>query len=319
MGSRRAAMVIGCLLSGLAPASASAGTYEVGALQQTGGAGLSHRTAGRPCFWLGVGSMVDRCAQSGARRSKSTLVANTAVADGSYVGLVIHRPSGHDNPRTTRCGDSQSKPRQRHRRNFWAHAYVLQEDVRVPPLEQHLHRRDLPRVLKHPMRGAGKSLAAVLERQSLFSLQPPGSGASSRPWNASPTVHALRSPRPDNSQIYAARIGCPISRPASVHEAPTGRLLSTATPREGEHAVRFAARDEGGGISRVGIVADGRAGRSRALEREVRDAFGHTRHRPVPPSGEVTLAFDTPQLPNGTHTIQASVTDAAGNETRSDP
>jgi hypothetical protein len=39
---------------------------------------------------------------------------------------------------------------------------------------------------------------------------------------------------------------------------------------------------------------------------------------PCPLSGEAILALDTATIPNGTHTIQASATDAAGNETRSD-
>ena len=40
---------------------------------------------------------------------------------------------------------------------------------------------------------------------------------------------------------------------------------------------------------------------------------------PCPLSADTTIAFDTTTLPNGQHTVQASVTDAAGNETRSDP
>ena len=44
-----------------------------------------------------------------------------------------------------------------------------------------------------------------------------------------------------------------------------------------------------------------------------------TRHVPCPRAATTTLAFDTATLPNGPHAVQASVTDAAGNETRSDP
>ena len=39
---------------------------------------------------------------------------------------------------------------------------------------------------------------------------------------------------------------------------------------------------------------------------------------PCPLSADATIAFDTATLPNGPHAVQASVTDAAGNETRSD-
>ena len=40
---------------------------------------------------------------------------------------------------------------------------------------------------------------------------------------------------------------------------------------------------------------------------------------PCPLSASTTIAFDTATLPNGPHAVQASVIDAAGNETRSDP
>ena len=40
---------------------------------------------------------------------------------------------------------------------------------------------------------------------------------------------------------------------------------------------------------------------------------------PCPLTADATVALDTATLPNGQHTVQASVTDAAGNETRSDP
>jgi hypothetical protein len=96
--------------------------------------------------------------------------------------------------------------------------------------------------------------------------------------------------------------------------------MDTGAPLEGEKTISFAATDRGGGIERVGIVVDGQSRLQRAADANAaRCHRPFTALKPCPPASNATLALDTATLPNGTHTVQASVTDAAGNETRSDP
>src|SRR5215203_1186923 len=132
MGLRRAAGFVVLFLVLATPASA--GTYEVSLCSTTGGTETTTDGWG-PFFLMGVGSLVDRCAQSGSRRLESTLAPNTTVADGSYVGWSFTAP-----PTTTIANYtlwrtvSPNHGSNGTGGNFWAHAYLLQEDVRVPPL-----------------------------------------------------------------------------------------------------------------------------------------------------------------------------------------
>jgi hypothetical protein len=125
---------------------------------------------------------------------------------------------------------------------------------------------------------------------------------------------------PGQLRIYAARITLADTRSPVLTRAAAGSLLDSTAPVEGERSISFSARDEGGGVARVGISVDGRLAVSRSLnETNPRCAAPYTVTVPCPLTAAATVALDTATLPNGPHAIQASVTDAAGNETRSDP
>jgi hypothetical protein len=121
--------------------------------------------------------------------------------------------------------------------------------------------------------------------------------------------------------IYSARIGLTDPYRPELSRRPSGPLLDSSGPLEGEKSISFSATDRGGGIEKVGLTIDG----ALRLVRPAIDPAASRCHRPFialvpcPLGANTTIAFDTATLPNGPHSVQASVIDAAGNETRSDP
>ena len=102
--------------------------------------------------------------------------------------------------------------------------------------------------------------------------------------------------------------------------SPRGSLLNADGPLEGEQTLTLTASDKGGGIERLGVVVDGQRRADRPANVDAsRCRRPFTTPVPCPLTADATLVFDTATLPNGPHAVQASVTDAAGNETRSDP
>ena len=113
----------------------------------------------------------------------------------------------------------------------------------------------------------------------------------------------------------------PRTRPSCHERAERARSSSDGRRSRASRRSRFAAtrsgrRDREGRRRRRRRAASSACLRIRNATR-CRRPF--TALKPCPPASDNTLAFDTATLPNGTHTVQASVTDAAGNETRSDP
>ena len=132
MGLCRAAIVLALCLLLVAPGSAVAGTYEVSLCSTTSGSGLG--TDGwAPFFVLGSGTITDQCSHGGLRGLESTLAANTTIANGNYVGWSFSAAPG--TTITNYALWRSVRPNQGSNStggNFWAHAYVLNEDVRVP-------------------------------------------------------------------------------------------------------------------------------------------------------------------------------------------
>jgi hypothetical protein len=122
-------------------------------------------------------------------------------------------------------------------------------------------------------------------------------------------------------EIYSARIGLSDLYPPTFVRPPDGSLFAPDAPHEGSRTATLSVADRGAGIETVGIVVDGvvLAQRRAVPSTATRCRRPFLARVPCPSSTSATFAFDTAQLPNGTHTVQASVTDAAGNETRSDP
>jgi hypothetical protein len=120
--------------------------------------------------------------------------------------------------------------------------------------------------------------------------------------------------------IHAAQVDLADPYQPSFDSLPRGSLLDAGGPLEGERTLSLSASDRGGGIERLGVVVDGQRRSDRPADvnaNRCRRPF--TRPVPCPLRAEATLVFDTATLPNGPHAVQASVIDAAGNETRSDP
>jgi hypothetical protein len=121
-------------------------------------------------------------------------------------------------------------------------------------------------------------------------------------------------------RLFASRIRLEDLRPPQFTQSPVGSLLAADAPLEGEKILTFAARDAGAGVEKIGIVVDGRSRLTRPGDPyATRCVRPFTATVPCPRAADAALAFDTAILTNGPHAIQASVTDAAGNETRSDP
>jgi hypothetical protein len=140
------------------------------------------------------------------------------------------------------------------------------------------------------------------------------------PQNGKPSCNAGSDGTYGRFAIYSARVGLEDPYRPELERAPTGSLLTTDHPLQGDKSLSFSATDRGGGIENVGIVVDGQKRLNRSADPNApRCQRPFTALRPCRAATDNTLAFDTAQLPNGPHTVQASVTDAAGNETRSDP
>jgi hypothetical protein len=118
-------------------------------------------------------------------------------------------------------------------------------------------------------------------------------------------------------EIYSARIGLSDLYAPNFVRAPNGSLLATDAPLQGERSITMSTTDRGGGIEKVGVVVDGVVRTQRLSSSRCRRPFMAL--VPCPTSHTATLTLDTAQIPNGTHTLQASAVDVAGNETRSDP
>lgn len=136
-----------------------------------------------------------------------------------------------------------------------------------------------------------------------------------------PGVHGPCGPSaaPGVLGVARARIRLNDSLPP-VLDPPSGPLVTAGALLEGLQAVRLSARDEGGGLESVAVVADG----ATVMEESLSDVAPSCRApfvKVVPCVGATsrTLAFDTAQLPNGDHSIQIAATDAGGNRTLSTP
>jgi hypothetical protein len=123
-----------------------------------------------------------------------------------------------------------------------------------------------------------------------------------------------------SATIHAAQIDLTDPYQPVLDDSPRGSLIDTAGPIEGERTLSLSASDRGAGIERLGVIVDGQPRYQRPADINAsRCRRPFTTPVPCPFKAEATLVFDTATLPNGQHTVQASVTDAAGNETRSEP
>jgi hypothetical protein len=127
---------------------------------------------------------------------------------------------------------------------------------------------------------------------------------------------------PDNGviRIWSARIGLADTISPKIAGAPSGSLIDSAARASGIQVVKFAATDRGGGLQTMGVLVDGEPRAVQPIDP------GNASCRPpyvaVVPcslSSQPTLAVDTRELANGTHSVRVIVSDVAGNQTQSDP
>ena len=190
------------------------------------------------------------------------MAANKLIEDGDYVGWSFTAPPGttigsYTLWRSVRPAHGWGSE------GHWAHAYLLWEDARVPwdgtygvegcveYDERACLQRGNPNV---PLSAANRVSVRNVEVKRLFALMECVAQGSCPPLAS---TWQLR--------ICAARIGLTDTRSPVLTRAATGSLLDTSAPIEGERSMSFAARDEGGGIARVGISVDGRPAISRSL------------------------------------------------------
>jgi hypothetical protein len=104
-----------------------------------------------------------------------------------------------------------------------------------------------------------------------------------------------------------------------VLDPPSGPLMTPGAVLEGVQAVNVVARDEGGGVQRLSVLADGQPAFEQTLE-DIAPTCRQPFVKVVPCAGSTvrTIGFDTGTLPNGKHSIQIAAIDAAGNATVSD-
>ncbi len=134
--------------------------------------------------------------------------------------------------------------------------------------------------------------------------------------------HGVARPFPDSGvvQIISSRIGLADIVPPTFAQPPAGTLLEPRSSISGTQVVRFAATDRGGGLQTMGLLVDGEPRAVQPID------AGNASCRapyvalvPCPLSSQPTLAVDTREIANGTHSVRVIVTDVAGNQTQSDP
>jgi hypothetical protein len=314
---RRAIFLV--VLSALTlPASASAGSYEVTVCTRPDGSSLP-TDRWEPFASTGAGSTRNECRDGlgGQRQLEGELAANTRLAKGQYAGWSFTAP-----PDTT-IGSYTLWRSIRSASGFegdgkWAHSYFLYHDARVPFDSTFVSDTCVdattacaaPGDPTRPYSEANRRGRSGVDVKRLYAvMECVGAGPSCPPVAS-----------PGRLRIYSAQIGITDLHAPALRRAPTGSLVDTRAPVAGDRSLSIAADDKGGGIARVAVVVDGRRLAERSFDPAAAScATPYTIAVPCPLSGQTTLNVDTAQLPNGTHTVQASVTDAAGNETRSDP
>ena len=315
MTSARRALVLALFTLGAVPAAASAGTYDVYSCTLPNGSPAP---------------------MEGWRSDKSseprTLISNTcaAPAPGAFGGALGDRTVSYG-----RAGWFFTAPRSTTISNFtlfrtvhmvtgsyWSTVFAISYGVRGAGVDaQHFAEFCTPWASCWDRGSGSRDPFAVANRVSASGLEVPQVIAEINCKIDAPATSC--DPGSDHGwfEIYSARFGLSDPYEPAFVSPPVGPLLATDAPLEGEQSLRFSTTDRGSGIEKVGVAVDG----ALRLARPAIDPAASRCRRPFvalvpcPLSVNTTIAFDTAALPNGPHAIQASVIDASGNETRSDP
>jgi hypothetical protein len=315
MALARRAIVTALLLLILQPASAGAATYDVYSCTLPNGTpvptqGWSAELTGKAGFSIS-NSCLSRPSSSPTGALRGEISQASAAAE--HVAWIFTAPkyTTISNLTLYRTGHTAGN-------GAWAHDFWVSYGLRGP-LDRDHYAEFCSRFASCTDRGVGRqrpfdpanqlSVSGLQVQQLVAQL-----GCDSSSGCPSSVDHGWL-------EIYSARIGLSDFYPPTFTRPPDGSLLSTTTPLQGVRTMSFSSADTGGGIEKVGIAFDGVV----RTQRQVFDPASPTCRRPfiaiVPCPHALTssFAFDTAQIPNGTHTVQASVIDAAGNQTLSAP
>jgi hypothetical protein len=127
---------------------------------------------------------------------------------------------------------------------------------------------------------------------------------------------------PDNGvvRIWSARIGLSDTLAPAITSGLSGPLINDASRASGVQVVSFAATDRGGGLQTMGLLVDGVPKAVQPIDAGNQSCRPpYVALVPCPLSSQPTLAVDTREIANGTHSVRVFVTDVAGNQTQSDP
>lgn len=120
-------------------------------------------------------------------------------------------------------------------------------------------------------------------------------------------------------KIFRARVGLLDQTTPEIQSDLSGSLTAGAAV-EGSAWLTFSVHDQGGGIARVGLMADGHVIQERPTDlSDTHCVQPYVLRVPCPLRATVTLTFDTSALPNGTHVFQTFATDVSGNRVTSAP
>ncbi len=314
MALARRALVVSLVLLGIAPAHSGAATYDVWACtlpngQPAAAGGWRTESGGANAIAVNWCSADDRAFAA----LRAEIYAATAA--GTHADLVFRAPSesliaGYTLwrwARTTQSGDTYLD-------------YYLNEELprttSSPFLIEwcgaYLHCAGLGTGSGSHFQAANRVERSGLQVRSIFASLMCDVGTAGHRCDSSFDGARV--------WIYSARVALTDFDLPRFTTPPSGSLLSTEAPLEGEKTIAIDSSDRGGGVERVGIVVDGHTAFSQASDpRAANCRRPFTTPRPCPVTTSNTVVFDTGRLSNGRHTVQASVIDAAGNETRSDP
>jgi hypothetical protein len=124
---------------------------------------------------------------------------------------------------------------------------------------------------------------------------------------------------PGGLTIGRARVALADDIPPAL-DPPTGTLVTPRAVLDGAQAVTVSASDVGGGVEHFAVVVDNVTVANETLQGKqpaCRAPFVDL--VPCPATVAHAFAFDTTAVPNGRHSLQIAVLDAAGNRTLSAP
>jgi hypothetical protein len=120
--------------------------------------------------------------------------------------------------------------------------------------------------------------------------------------------------------IYASQMTISDGYSPKLPVQPTGSLLDSTHALSGVQSVGVLATDRGGGVANAAVTIDGNTVAQQVLDdNDGACAQPFQSPAPCPTSASGTIPVDTSKVPDGSHSVQVVITDAAGNTVGSTP